>query len=186
MAVDKADSIVINNIESLYYLAGIIDTEGTIKITRQGHYHQIGLVVDNTSEELINYLQYNYGGMTSGPHISKIEGNKDIFVWQCNGKGAIKIIKKIEPYLIIKQKQAELVIEAYKDAFEHSYRGGGPNNRVPVRIINKREEYYQQMKKLNQVGKVKDEEQDKDKDKDIEVTLKINKNTLKQWLEESE
>lgn len=175
----KNDSEDVNNEASLYYLAGIIDSKGTIKITRQGRYHQMGLIVSNTSEKLINYLQDNYEGRISGPHKNKIEGNKDIFVWQCNGKDAIKLIKKIKSYLIIKQKQAEVAIEAHKNAFKHSYRGDGANNKVPKSIIDKREHYYQQMKKLNQVGKPDDEEE-------IEITLKINKNTLKQWLKESD
>lgn len=172
----------ISNEAPLYYLAGIIDSEGTIKITKQGRYHQMGLIVSNTSEELIDYLRENYGGRTSGPYKSKIEGNRDIFIWQCNGKDAIKLIKKIEPYLIVKQKQAELAIGAYKNAFKHSYRGGNTSNTVPKRIIDKREHYYQEMKKLNMRGKQPEE----NNNEQVEITLKINKNTLRKWLEDDE
>lgn len=176
----KDDNDNIGNEASLYYLAGIIDSEGTIRISKQERYHQIRLFVSNTSEELIDYLQDNYGCRKSGPYKSEIERNRNIFLWQCNGKYAIKLITDMKPYLIIKQKQAELAIVAYENAFKHSYRGGSADNRVPEYTINKREKYYHEMRKLNLVGKQEDENEE------VEITLKINKNTLKKWLMESE
>lgn len=167
-----------NNILMIQYLAGIIDGEGTIGIKKSRNIHySILLSVSNTSKSLIVYLKENFDGSMSGPHSQKKENEKDRFEWQCSGKKAIKLIKRVQPYLIVKHKQAELAIEAWNDTFIINYNSG--TNRIPQYAIYKREKYFLDMRKLNKKGIHQEDEE-------IEITLKINRNTLQQWLEESE
>lgn len=148
----------ISDESKLVWLAAIIDGEGTIGITKQKERHYyIRLNVNNTSEALIDYLQENYGGNKGGPYKEKVINHKDRFVWTCENREAIELIEKIELYLIIKQEQAELAIKAYKDTFKNRYNG----RKTPKYACDKREQYYQQMKKLNQRGKEVDDCEEK-------------------------
>lgn len=170
----------INNESKLSYLAAIIDGEGTIGIYKHGdRWYQIRLNVGNTSEELIDYLRENFGGKKSGPYNQKPEKWRDVFNWECSTKEAIRLINNIKSYLVIKQEQAQLALDAWEDTFRIDYNHG--NNEVSLYAIGKRECYYQQMKKLNRKGK-----HWKEGEEQVEITLKINKNTLKRWLGESE
>lgn len=164
------------------YLAAMIDADGNIGISKlTERRHAIRMNVKNTSEALVDYLKVSYGGYKQGPYKAKQEKWKDAFRWICHGKEAIKIIKQIEPYLIVKQLQAKLAINAYEDTFKIDYGGIG----LPKFAVDKRERYYQDMKKLNTRGKQQQKEQEQN-DEEIEVTLKINKSTQQKWLEEDE
>lgn len=164
----------------LLYLAAMVDGEGTIGVYKHGEKtYRLNIRIPNTSEKLIDYLKRNYKGNKGGPIKGKQENWKDIFVWTCHSEYAFKIIKQIQPYLIIKQEQANLAIEAWNNVFKIDYTGRD----IPQYVIDKREEYYQQTKQLNNADK---QEEDEQNEEEIEITLKINKNTLKKWLEESE
>lgn len=167
-----------NNESELSYFAAIVDGEGTIRIKRNKRKYNIVLSVKNTSKELIDYLKKNFKGNNGGPYEDKRGNRKDYFVWECMHKEAIKLIRKIETYLVIKQQQAKLALKAWEDTFKDDYRG----REMPKYIIDTREQYYQQMKKLNQRGKQEDE-QEENENEEIEITLKINKNALRKWLE---
>lgn len=144
------------------WLAAMIDGEGTIGIYKQNQSYAKRLIIVNTSEELIDYLVNNYKGSKHGPYKQKEENHKNRFWWRCDGKDAIKLIQKIEPYLVIKRVQAQLALEAWEDTFKIDYRG----RKTPKYIADKREEYYQEMKKLNHRGKEEEEDE-------IEVTIKV-------------
>lgn len=149
----------------LSYLAGIIDGEGTIGIFKHKQAYRITLKVANTSEQLIIYLHENFGGNKMGPYNDKKENHKDMFEWHCTSRKAIEIIEKVKPYLIVKNTQAALAIQAWEETFKNSYSRNGPN-RIQKYVIDKREEYYQQMKLLNFRGKNEgEEESDKNKRK---------------------
>lgn len=177
VAMEEENNNNENNKSLLSYFAAIVDGEGTIGIKRSKRRYHISLYVKNTSKELMDYLKDNYAGTVYGPYESKEENWKDKFLWECSGKEAIKLIKQIEPYLVIKQEQAELAIAAWKDIFKNNYHNGA--DRIPKYAIDKREEYYQEMKKLNKRGKYEENGEE------IEITLKINRNTLERWLKES-
>ena len=171
-----------SNKSNLPYLAAIIDGEGSIGIYQHfQRWFEIRLYVENTSEELIDYLQDIYGGNKRGPRKHKKENHKDSFLWECSNREAIKLIKQIKQYLVIKQERAEVAIQAWKDTFRIDY----SNISYPKYAIDKRERYYQLMRKLNMKGKQQEGDVE-DNEEEIDITLKINKNTLRKWLEESE
>jgi hypothetical protein len=103
-------------ITDLAYAAGIIDGEGTIGI--YGHrknaskykYSDLVVQVANTKVELIQWLQFKFGGKFCffQPHRLR---QSSFYNWRLYNKKAVEFIKLILPYLKIKRANAELAIE---------------------------------------------------------------------------
>ena len=178
------------------YLAGIIDGEGTIRVNRTTHRHYVGqdyqydaaISVGMTNRNVIEILSKYLGAKM---YIERVpENRKQIYRWVVSGNRIIpKILKKILPYLIVKKKQAELVLmfcEGYKrgidkvrkcrkcgeqkkiqayglcgkcdmferrhhtlDQFKNNFR---QSKFLPIQELQRREELYLKVKKLNAVG----------------------------------
>jgi hypothetical protein len=94
------------------YLAGIVDGEGTIGIGKGGstkYYARIS--VANVNKEVIDLLAKIFGSKTRLEKIN-IPNRQPIYRWGTSGNLSVpKIIKYILPYLIIKRKQAEIVLK---------------------------------------------------------------------------
>ena len=140
-------------IAQIAYLAGIIDGEGCYFIgkskTTQGygcgfHFHSL-IRVTSTDESLILWLEKVWGGSKDSRYrwTSKKKFNRPIYNWQASGPMLDYINPIIHPYLIIKQKQCEVMMEIRK-----TYKNIG-SQRLPVDIIEKRTELMAQMRKLN-------------------------------------
>lgn len=146
--------------EKLAYLAGIIDGEGTIAILKRrketrktivmrSDSYQLQVFVTNTNEDLMVWLLNTFGGSKSHHKGDKRNPNsKRWFVWYVSGYNAIKILRKIEPYLIIKHKNAEVAFEFYERCIKRSRHGV----QKPKWLVDKSEMYYQEMKALNKTG----------------------------------
>lgn len=98
------------------YLAGIIDGEGCITISRGFkdnnviNYNSI-VMVTNTNEQVIKWLQGNFGG---GFYKSKPNNfvSKPSFRWRLLKKHDIEMLLLATiPYLIIKKEQAKILLE---------------------------------------------------------------------------
>jgi len=98
----------------LAYIAGIIDGEGTISVFRS-RFSALGvqpfISVKNTNKELMDFLYKEIGG-----HVRKDKKDKphykDRWYWRINGFCDVYcLLKALQPYLIIKKKQAEKVME---------------------------------------------------------------------------
>lgn len=150
--------IEINEYCKWLWLAATIDCEGTIAIVkgRETNY-TLRLFVGNTSEELIDYMLNEYGGNKGGPYRwknIKNEDRSDSFRWVVTGaRSVFKMVQKIEPYLVVKNAQADLLIEAWYSTFKYNYAPGKSHLKIPKYAIDKRECYYQEMKKLNLKGR---------------------------------
>lgn len=121
----------------LRYVAGIVDGEGCISLAmfhnKQLH---IRLKVKMNHLELIQALQSQFGGSLT---IENPKGNrKQSYSWQISCGPALEVIKQVQPYLIVKQDQAKLVMmfaklghntnETVNDAFKtlmHKYNKRG-------------------------------------------------------------
>lgn len=94
------------------YLAGIIDGEGTIRIGKGGTTkYYAAISVGNVNKEVIDLLTKTFGSKT---RIEKIRtpSRQSIYRWGTGGNLSVpKIIKSLLPYLIIKKKQAEIVLK---------------------------------------------------------------------------
>lgn len=152
-AKSKAQARFLGAVE-LAYLAGIIDGEGTIGLhERQGIGEKkrwcIRFIVTNTDFRLIQWLIDNFGGnfYKKTPKVAKW---KVSYVWTIyDTKKCYDLIKKIKPYLVLKNEQADVVIK-FQDSLmklEDGYKNG-----VPEKVYNKRLELVNMCKKLNSRG----------------------------------
>lgn len=107
------------SIAVLAYTAGIIDGEGSIKITKayayKGKYGNISLDVHNTNEWLTRWLQFQFGGRV---YLTKDSSRKphakDGFRWRVVSQQAKLVLQLTLPYLQIKRPQAELALSFQK------------------------------------------------------------------------
>ena len=94
------------------YLAGIIDGEGCIFITKtknrkEGYNYGLGIKVAMNCKKIIYEIQKIFKGNAGGPY----DKNKRIYAWSCFGLEAGGILKLILPHLIEKKEQAELALD---------------------------------------------------------------------------
>jgi len=95
----------------LAYIAGIVDGEGCIStyLCRKREVVHIKLAISNTSKTLMKYLsnKLDFGFRESKKHINRKQQYRMIFT----NKKAISLIKKIYPYLIIKNPYSKLMLK---------------------------------------------------------------------------
>ena len=100
------------------YIAGILDGEGCITLSKKkdptmklGYGLRPHIMVTNTNKSLIKYLRDTtdlgiiYEGKLTNPK------HKPNFRWQLWSLQAQSLLKEVLPYLLIKRKQAELLLE---------------------------------------------------------------------------
>lgn len=140
----------------LAYIAGIIDGEGCIGIecmapckrkngtwARKHNYYTPRLTVINTSEIIMFTLLRFLGGTYDAR--KKLSGRKTCYRWHIFGEKLEESIKNILPYLQIKHKQAELVLEFRKTV-------GKTGWNISEETLQKRHQIYVQCRNLNKVG----------------------------------
>lgn len=146
-------------------LAAFIDGEGWFSILRRSPHterrtgnknftYSLVIGVANTSIDLHAWLEETFGGKTY-PHKNRegivIKGketkqNKKAYDWHITSRNAIKLLRKIRPYLIIKCEQGDLAFVFYEKYMRHQHRG---MNGTPLWLLNQADDYYNKMKKLN-------------------------------------
>jgi hypothetical protein len=102
------------------YLAGLIDGEGCLTITKQkmheciSYSYAILVIVSMTDERVIRYLHKTTGlGTVHFVPPPKTE-YKDQWSWQLSRFQALDLIAAIVDYLIVKQDEARLILEFAK------------------------------------------------------------------------
>ena len=100
------------------YLAGIIDGEGTITLTKMHSTENRRPIISiaSTDKELLKYIQQLIGGYISTKKNYNPIKHKDSYVLSIKNKNdIIKILKDIAPFLRIeeKKKRANLIIDKY-------------------------------------------------------------------------
>ena len=117
------------------YIAGIIDGEGSLMVypfkSKEGYtIYQARLAVGNTKKELIDYLEKTTGiGRVRVSHTSQ---GKPFYYWALHGNNIRKFLPSILPYLLLKRKQAELLLE-YLSIVKVGYRHlQGEDKRVGI------------------------------------------------------
>jgi hypothetical protein len=137
------------------YLAGIIDSDGCISISKMKPGKQrtinpryvLTVNVVNTSEKLMNWLVEKFGGRYKVRR-RVLETHKFTFDWWFNNGKALELLKTIEPYLIVKRERARLGIEF----IENWVTLHGQGAVTPINEVERREEFYVAMKVLNRTG----------------------------------
>jgi hypothetical protein len=101
------------------WLAGFLDGEGTIGLYRNSpkSFHVRLSVVNSHAGSIELVKSMIGGGITS--RVRKNPKHKDCYVWQSNDTGLVLgVLRKIEPYLVIKREQALLIIRYIEEWLE--------------------------------------------------------------------
>lgn len=155
MKTPSDSSVTVDSLK-LSYLAGVIDSDGCIAISKYGDTggnrsprYVIDVTVVNTSLRLMNWLVENFGGFYS--ERKRVSPNhKRTYSWKYTNSKAVTLLTLIEPYLVEKWDRASNAINFYD---ESKFRRNG-NNRTDPEEIARRESHYQIAKLLNQTGPV--------------------------------
>ena len=138
----------------LAYIAGIMDGEGTIRLQKNkvkanwNFTYHAQLSMGMVTEEIPNLLKETLGGNVRE---ERVLNRRSIWRWTLTGRfQIIAILEALLPYLRVKKPQAELALEFcrnWKNATRHHHVW-----LVDEKEIQRREDAYQAMRKLNVVG----------------------------------
>jgi hypothetical protein len=100
----------------LIYLAGFIDGEGTITAHtqispttgREGI--SLRVLVSNTNAAVMQWLSAAFGGKLSEPRGTRSVKHKPVMTWTIGAGEAVRLCRRLLPYLRIKQRHAEIVL----------------------------------------------------------------------------
>jgi hypothetical protein len=147
--------------EFVAYLAGILDGEGCLRITRcrlrkkplNSPRHSPSVFVGNTSWALAEFLRDNFGG--SIWERSATATRRTVYIWHlCTRVSILAILTAVRPHLLVKGAQADLLIE-FITGFSRGRgrgRGGGHGLRVDPAELARRERIYQEVRDLNHLA----------------------------------
>ncbi len=141
------------------YMAGIMDGEGTFYIgnysgnRKNGDKHfQTVIAVASTDKCLIDWLKDVFGGSTRSytPKQMSKNARKQVYRWQATSNRLLHICEEIFPYLIIKRRQCEILIEirkTYHDA--HNIKGRQHVQNLPTGILELRQLLMDELRLLH-------------------------------------
>jgi len=157
-----------NNLKKYAYLAGLIDGDGCIVISKSYTYGKnhpeikydkyiLKIEVSSSDTRLINYLVGAFGGRFGISNRKSGFSSEPNFFWQVYAKQNKEILKKIIPFIHLKKAQAELGVrfcEIHK-GWEKKWHYALNGKRYTDKEKNILNELWLQMKKLNQM-KIRD------------------------------
>jgi len=98
------------------YLAGLIDGEGTITLTRKhrNENRQLAVTISNTEKALLVYVLHTIGaGKITGKRTSKTHHTPSL-TYALYNRQALKLLEQIHPYLkTYKNRRAKLILRDY-------------------------------------------------------------------------
>lgn len=135
------------------YFSGIMDTEGSFTIKREKpHSGSISvrysplIQLTMVPSACLNYIRENYSkGSFCVPKANCTGKGYAYKMNLCGIKKCKEFIKKILPYLLVKKKQALLMLKFCEENITTKYRQGG----IALEVLEFREKLHQQMKVLN-------------------------------------
>lgn len=132
------------------YLAGIIDGEGCMylgynKAHEKYHSWHSMMKVSNCDIELILWLENTFGGakQTHTRWTSKRAFERPVYTWQSTGAMLDYLLPLIQPFLVIKNKQCEIMLRYRKTC------GWNGPIKISEEIQKERTECMLLMRKLN-------------------------------------
>lgn len=139
--------------ELLAWMAGFVDGEGTITICSVAKNKTFvpKLAVSNTNYDSIKIFEDNFGGKV---RLRKWENKKwkPCYEWSLTSRAACKAIEQLQPYLKIKNRQAEIVLEldVVRQMYNPSVRRWNPSLKKKVNTQFSR--LKDKVQKLNKRG----------------------------------
>lgn len=138
------------------WAAGFIDGEGTITLKRykaktaiRGLHYQPFVSLSQANHEGhpngVEHMKELFGGSTS-MYLSKAP-RLHVTQWSIVSRQAIECLKKIRPYLKVKDRHADLLLSYYETVGEKS-----KTYRITDEQMAKREAIWAQMRAMNQKG----------------------------------
>jgi len=102
--------------EEKAYIAGIIDGEGTVTLSR-AHVEELPapkVSVANNSLELLKWIKEKVGSGVIIKRSRREPQHKDHYVLDISNNWALNLLVEVKKYLIIKKPHAELLVSRYK------------------------------------------------------------------------
>lgn len=138
------------------YVAGFVDGEGTITITRQSaktfggnENFYTSLEISNTNLEILEWIQSLYGGTLKTSQNHKHGNRKISYVLYWYSEKARPVLVSIYPYLRIKKEHATLSLE-FMNLLKRQ--GAGKGRKVSLDDVSERDDYCQEIQYLNKRG----------------------------------
>lgn len=129
--------------DDMYYMAGLLDGDGTICITKEKTRESYSPAVhlSSTDFDIVKFFQMRFGGTIRNVDSTK----KRKFVWYAQGIEAIDTVTEFLPFIFLTRKvhAAKCVIEFGKTLSEH---------KLSKEIIDSRKNLYLQSKNTNAHG----------------------------------
>ena len=126
------------------YLAGIVDGEGTVTLSRHNKNETPApsVSVANNNLDMLKWIKSKVGGVIISKKKSKPHHNNS-YAWSICQNRAIEFLGEIKQYLIIKKPQADLIIQKYKSV---THRAG----KYTPAMLEKKMRLVAKIRRLNQ------------------------------------
>ena len=106
--------------DSLAYIAGILDGEGSVTVKVKAYkshvLHTLKVIITNTSSELIDYISIRIPGITSS-YQPKNRRHKVVYTLCWHGSYAADVLELLLPYLVVKRDVALVGLEMWDECF---------------------------------------------------------------------
>ena len=125
------------------YVAGLFDGEGFARIFKKskgksvGYYPAVGIGM--THYPVIKMLHKEFGGhLNENRHDLRNAKHRIQFCWGIHNQGVAPFLRRIQPYVIVKREEIDLVLALRNHIDQHPYhseRGGARNERKDRDLI---------------------------------------------------
>jgi hypothetical protein len=146
-------------VSQLAYMAGIMDGEGTFYIgnysgnRKNGDKHfQTIIIISCIDECLINWLYNTFGGSKSKYTPNQMAKNcrRQVYKWYAQSNRMLHICEEILPYLVIKKRQCEIMIEIRKTYNDlHNIKGRQRVQNLPKEVLELRQSLMDELRNLH-------------------------------------
>ncbi len=101
------------------YMAGIVDGDGCICQRKTGSYGYYSLTINNTSKPLMDWIEDKFGaGGVNKERRTRPANHKRVYTYLVAAqKELFEMIKRFEPYLIVKKDKARECLEFLEEKF---------------------------------------------------------------------
>ncbi len=140
------------------YLAGMVDGDGCIYIGNfscnpktKASYYQTNMQIACTDEILIDWLIETFGGLKNKRTPKQLPENsrKDVFIWTASGDRLTHLCELIQPYVITKKRQVEIMLKMRATYIPISKKGKQGVQPHSEEMLALRKKYMEEMRSLH-------------------------------------
>jgi len=148
-------------IERSAYTAGAIDGEGWIGLQRgspeargvRSPRFAFGLTITNTNKQWLETLQSWFGGTIHRIEAAGHRNRRACYILRFRSAEVRNVLAAVMPYLLVKRRQAELLMEFFPLAYQRRAMNLPPHQpRDSDPIVLKQQAIYEELRRLNQRG----------------------------------